>query len=254
MEDLRYSDQYIKTNLKTYSVKLTHEMTPETIHCYCIRLALLLFFQRLEDYSLCPTLVCEWPQQKCTCKFKFQHSEFKHFSSIHHSSFLQTDTVNDQFNFCSPVGLYVLSFEPTALYYFSEWFYLMFLFLLIRNLHLGPLLSSKFHTSISCSATFSVTREIWGKTDAEIEEEKGIPEPPRQVTLGVLLKQSFLLEKTITWYGNVSWSEQQFLSDSNLIKINLLKKKKQKILHFYLLMLFKRIYKVTALLHKILKF
>ena len=34
-------------------------MTPETIHCYCIRLALLLFFQRLEDYSLCPTLVCE---------------------------------------------------------------------------------------------------------------------------------------------------------------------------------------------------
>ena len=74
----------------------------------------------------------------------------------------------------------------------------MFLSLLIRNLHLGPLLSSKFHTSISCAATFSVTREIWGKTDAEIEEEKGIPEPPRQVTLGVLLKQSFLLEKTIT--------------------------------------------------------
>ena len=99
------------------------------------------------------------------------------------------------------MGLYVLSFEPTALYYFSEWFYLMFLFVLIRDLHLGPLLSSKFHTSISCSATFSVTREIWGKTDAEIEEEKGIPEPPRQVTLGVLLKQSFLflfLEKTIT--------------------------------------------------------
>ena len=74
----------------------------------------------------------------------------------------------------------------------------MFLFLLIRNLHLGPLLSSKFHTSTGHSATFSVTREIWGKTDTEIEEEKGIPEPPRQVTLGVLLKQSFLLEKTIT--------------------------------------------------------
>ena len=103
-------------------------MTPETIHCYCIRLALLLFFQRLEDYSLCPTLVCEWPQQKCTCKFKFQHSECKHFSSTHLSSFLQTDTVNDQFNFCSPVGLHVLSFEPTALHHFSEWFYLMFLF------------------------------------------------------------------------------------------------------------------------------
>ena len=48
---------------------------------------------------------------------------------------------------------------------------------------MGPLLSSKFHTSTGCSATFSVTREIWGKTDAEIEEEKGIPEPPREVTL-----------------------------------------------------------------------
>ena len=127
--------------------------------------------------------MCEWPQQKCTCKFKFQHSECKHFSSTHHSSFLQTNTVNDQFNFCSPMRLHVLSFESTALYHFSEWFYLMFLFLLIRNLHLGPLLSSKFHTSTDHSATFSVTREIWGKTDAEIEEEKGIPEPPREVTL-----------------------------------------------------------------------
>lgn len=173
-------------------------MTPETIHCYCIRLAFLLFFKGLKIILCFPHWCVSDLSKKCTCKFKFQHSEFKHFSSIHHSSFLQTDTVNDQFNFCSPVGLYVLSFEPTALYYFSEWFYLMFLFLLIRNLHLGPLLSSKFHTSISCSATFSVTREIWGKTDAEIEEEKGIPEPPRQVTLGVLLKQSFLLEKTIT--------------------------------------------------------
>ena len=87
-------------------------------------------------------------------------------------------------------------------------------FLLIRNLYLGPaLLSSKFHTSTGCSATFSVTREIWGKTDAEIEEEKGIPEPPREVTLynitraingliffhlRVLLKQSFLLQKKTT--------------------------------------------------------
>ena len=53
----------------------------------------------------------------------------------------------------------------------------------MRNLHLGPLLSSKFHTSTGCSGTFSVTREIWGKTDAEIEEEKGILEPPREVTL-----------------------------------------------------------------------
>lgn len=79
---------------------------------------------------------------------------------------------------------------------------------------MGPaLLSSKFHTSTGCFATFSVTREIWGKTDAEIEEEKGIPEPPREVTLynitraingliffhlRVLLKQSFLLQKKTT--------------------------------------------------------
>jgi len=31
--------------------------------------------------------------------------------------------------------------------------------------------------------TFSITRELWGKTPAEIEEEKGIPEPPREVTV-----------------------------------------------------------------------
>ena len=52
----------------------------------------------------------------------------------------------------------------------------------------------------------------------------------------------------------VMFHGQNNLSDCNLSKINLLKKKKQKILHFYLLMLFKRIYKVRALLHKILKF
>ena len=160
--------------------------------------------------------MCEWPQQKCTCKFKFQHSEFKHFSSIHHSSFLQTDTVNDQFNFCSPVGLYVLSFEPTALYYFSEWFYLMFLFLLIRNLHLGPLLSSKFHTSVSCSATFSVTREIWGKTDAEIEEEKGIPEPPREVTL-YNITRAIKFNGLIFSTGSAAEAKFSFGKDHNMI-------------------------------------
>lgn len=42
------------------------------------------------------------------------------------------------------------------------------------------LLSSKLHTSTGCPATFSVTRELWGKTQAEIEEEQGIPEPPRE--------------------------------------------------------------------------
>ena len=51
----------------------------------------------------------------------------------------------------------------------------------------------------------------------------------------------------------VMFHGQNNLSDSNLSKINMLKKK-QKILHLYLLMLFKRIYKVTTLLHKILKF
>ena len=44
---------------------------------------------------------------------------------------------------------------------------------------------------------------------------------------------------------------QNNLSDSNLSKINLLKKKKTE---NTILMLFKRIYKATALLHKILKF
>ena len=200
-------------------------MTPETIHCYCIRLALLLFFKSLKIILCVPHWCVSDLSKKCTCKFKFQHSECKHFSSTHHSSFLQTNTVTSQFNFCSPVGLHVLSFEPTALYYlFLSGFTWCFCFLLIRNFYLGPLLSSKFHTSTGCSATFSVTREIWGKTDAEIEEEKGIPEPPREVTLynitraikfnglifstGSAAEAKFLLEKTITWYGNVSWSEQ----------------------------------------------
>ena len=119
----------ISTNTppQTPATRLTPEMTPETIHCYCIRLALLLFSMinlisvSLWDYMYCP--------------------------------------LNLQ--------LYII---------FSEWFYLMFLFLLIRKFYLGPLLSSKFHTSTGHSATFSVTREILGKTDAEIEEEKGIPE------------------------------------------------------------------------------
>ena len=54
----------------------------------------------------------------------------------------------------------------------------------------------------------------------------------------------------------VMFHGQNNLSESNLpvSKINLLKKKKQKILSFHLLMLFKRIYKATALLDKILKF
>ena len=169
--------------------------------------------------------MCEWPQERCTCKFKFQHSECKHFSSTDHSSFLQTNTVNDQFNFCSPWDFmyFPLSLRLYIIFFLSG-FTWCFCCLLIRNLHLGPLLSSKFHTSIGCSATFSVTREIWGKTDAEIEEEKGIPGPPREVTLynitraikfnglifstGSAAEAKFSFGKTITWYGNVSWSEQ----------------------------------------------
>lgn len=136
------------------------------------------------------------------------------------------------------MGLHVLSFEPTALYYFSEWFYLMFLFLLIRNFYLGPLLSSKFHTSTGLSATFSVTREIWGKTDAEIEEEKGIPEPPREVTLynitraikfnGLIFSTGSVAEAKFSFGKDnnmmVMFHGQNNLSDRNLSKINLRKK------------------------------
>ncbi len=50
-----------------------------------------------------------------------------------------------------------------------------------RNLTLRPLLCSKLHTSAQRPATFSITRELWGKTQSEIEEEKGIPEPPTEV-------------------------------------------------------------------------
>ena len=41
----------------------------------------------------------------------------------------------------------------------------------------------QFHTSCFIPATtFSVTRAVWGKTPAEIEDEKGVPEPPRMVS------------------------------------------------------------------------
>ncbi|XP_078371805.1 large ribosomal subunit protein uL22m-like [Oculina patagonica] len=50
----------------------------------------------------------------------------------------------------------------------------------LRNLTLRPLLCSKLHTSAQRPATFSITRELWGKTQSEIEEEKGIPEPPTE--------------------------------------------------------------------------
>lgn len=90
----------------------------------------------------------------------------------------------------------------------------MFLFLLIRNLHLGPLLSSKFHTSTDHSATFSVTREIWGKTDAEIEEEKGIPEPPREVTLYTITRaRNGLVFST----GSAAEAKFSFGKENNMI-------------------------------------
>ena len=104
---------------------------------------------------------------------------------------------------------------------------------------MGPLLSSKFHTSTGCSATFSVTREIWGKTDAEIEEEKGIPEPPREVTLynitraikfnGLSFSTGSAAEAKFSFGKDnnmimVMFHGQNNLSDSNLSKINLLKK------------------------------
>nr|XP_058968701.1 large ribosomal subunit protein uL22m-like [Pocillopora verrucosa] len=50
----------------------------------------------------------------------------------------------------------------------------------LRNLSLRPVLCSKLHTCALRPATFSITRALWGKTLAEIEEEKGIPEPPRE--------------------------------------------------------------------------
>ena len=49
--------------------------------------------------------------------------------------------------------------------------------------------------------------------------------------MGVLLKQSFLLEKKLTWYTNM-FHGQNNLSDSNLSKINLLKKTENSIFLF----------------------
>ena len=92
----------------------------------------------------------------------------------------------------------------------------MFLFLLIRNFYLGPLLSSKFHTSTGCFATFSVTREIWGKTDAEIEEEKGIPEPPREVTL-YNITRAIKFNGLIFSTGSAAEAKFSFGKDHNMI-------------------------------------
>ena len=96
MEDLRYSDQYIKTNLKTYSVKLTHEMTPETIHCYCIRLALLLFFKGLK-IILCVPHWCVSDLSKsvrANSNFNIQNSNISQVSIILHSSSPTLLTIN----------------------------------------------------------------------------------------------------------------------------------------------------------------
>ncbi|XP_068718974.1 large ribosomal subunit protein uL22m-like [Montipora capricornis] len=40
--------------------------------------------------------------------------------------------------------------------------------------------SSKLHTSTGCPTTFSITREMWGKTQEEVDEEQGIPDPPKE--------------------------------------------------------------------------
>ena len=92
----------------------------------------------------------------------------------------------------------------------------MFLFLLIRKFYLGPLLSSKFHTSTGHSASFSVTREIWGKTDAEIEEEKGIPEPPREVTLYNITK-AIKFNGLIFSNGSAADAQFSFRKETNMI-------------------------------------
>ena len=76
-----------KTNLKTYSVKLTHEMTPETIHCSCIRLALLLFFKGLK-IILCVPHWCVSDLSKslhANSNFNIQNSNISQVSIILHS-------------------------------------------------------------------------------------------------------------------------------------------------------------------------
>ena len=51
--------------------------------------------------------------------------------------------------------------------------------------------------------------------------------------MGVLLKQSFLLEKKLTWYTNMFHGQNNF-SDSNLSKINLLKKNRKYYIFIYM--------------------
>ncbi|XP_031563200.1 39S ribosomal protein L22, mitochondrial-like [Actinia tenebrosa] len=48
----------------------------------------------------------------------------------------------------------------------------------LRSLSLVSGQVSRMHTGSPRTASFSVTRAVWGKTQAELEQEKGIPEQP----------------------------------------------------------------------------
>ena len=129
-----------KTNLKTYSVKLTHEMTPETIHCYCIRLALLLFFKGLEINILCVPHWCVSDPSKdehANSNLNIQNVNISQVPIILHSCRPTLLTINliSVPRGTSCIFLWTYSF----ILFFSEWFYLMFLFFTNQELTSGAI-------------------------------------------------------------------------------------------------------------------
>ena len=129
-----------KTNLKTYSVELTHEMTPETVHCYCIRLVLLLFFKGLK-IILCVPHWCVSDLSKnvnANSNFNIQNVNISQVPIILHScrpTLLPINLISVplwDFMYCPlNLQLYII--------YFSTWFYLMFRFFTDQELIFGAI-------------------------------------------------------------------------------------------------------------------
>ena len=118
----------MNTPSQTPATHLTPEMTPETIHCYCIRLALLLFFKGLKIILY----VIHWCMSDlnknvhANTNFNIQNVFISQVPIILHScrpTLLMINLIS--------VSLWDYMYCPLNLQLyiiFSEWFQLMFLF------------------------------------------------------------------------------------------------------------------------------
>ena len=114
-------------------------MTPETIHCYCIRLVLLLFFKGLK-IILCVPHWCVSDLSKnghANSNFNIQNVNISQVPIILHSCRPTLLTIN---LISVPLWDYMYCPLNLQLYViFSEWFYLMFLFFTNEELTFGAI-------------------------------------------------------------------------------------------------------------------